>query len=85
MLNRTKVELIPDPDMFIFFEKGTRGGFFYISNRYNIASNSYLKSYDPKQVSKHIIYLDANNIYGYVMSESLLTSGFKWIYSKELD
>ena len=51
MLNMTKVELelIPDPDMYIFFEKGTRGGVSYISNRYSKAKNKYLKSYDPKQ------------------------------------
>ena len=62
MLNMTKVELelISDLDMFIFFEKGMRGGVSYISNRYNKANNKYLKSYDPKQESKHIIYLDAS-------------------------
>ena len=51
MLNMTKVEfeLIPDPDMYIFFEKSTRGGVSYISNRYTKANNKHLKSYDPKQ------------------------------------
>ena len=41
MLNMIKVELelAPDPDMYIFFEKGTRGGVSYISNRYSKASN----------------------------------------------
>ena len=36
MLNTTKVELehILDPDVYIFFEKGTRGGVSYIFNRY---------------------------------------------------
>ena len=87
MLNMTKVELelIPDPDMYIFFEKGTRGGVSYISNRYSKANNKYLKSYDPKQESKHIIYLDVNNLYGYAMSKFLPTSGFKWIDPKEFD
>ena len=33
-----------------------RGEVSYISNRYSKASNKYLKSYDPKQESKHIIY-----------------------------
>ena len=39
MLNMTKVklELISDPDMYIFFEKGMRGGVCYISNRYSKA------------------------------------------------
>ena len=70
MLKMTNVELdlIPDPDMFKFFENRTRGGVFYISNRYSKANNKYLKPYDPKQESKHIIYLDANNLYGYAMS-----------------
>ena len=30
-----ELELIPDPDMYIFFEKGTRGANSYTSNRYN--------------------------------------------------
>ena len=44
-LTKIKVEPIPDPDMFIFFEKGTKGGISYISNRYSKANNKYLKSY----------------------------------------
>ena len=51
MLDMTKVELelIADPDIYIFFEKGMRGGVLYISNRYSKANNKYLKSYEPKQ------------------------------------
>ena len=63
-ITKIKLELIPDPDMFIFFEKGARSGISNISNRYSITNNKYLKFYDPKQESKHIGYLDANNIYG---------------------
>ena len=47
--------------------------------------NKYLKSYDPKQESKHIIHLDANNLYSYAMSKFLSTRGFKWIDPKEFD
>ena len=52
---KIELELIPDPDMYIFFQKGTRGGISYIANRYSKANNKYLKSYDPKQESKHIL------------------------------
>ena len=57
--------------------KGTIGRVSYISNRCSKANNSYLKSYDPKQESKHIIYLDRNNLYGYGMPKFLPTNGFK--------
>ena len=78
---KIKLELITDPDMYIFFEKGTRGGISYISNRYSKRNNKYLKSYEPKQESKNI-YLDANNLYGCTMSKFLPTSGFNWIDQK---
>ena len=73
MLNMTKVELesIPDPEMYILFAKGTRGR---ISNRYSKANNKYLKSCDPKQESKHIIYLDTNNLYRYAISKTYAIS-----------
>ena len=86
MFNMTKIklELISDPDMYIFFEKGMRGEISYISNKYSKA-NKYLKSYDPKQESKHIIYLYTNNLYGYARSKFLPRSGFKWINLEEFD
>ena len=61
-MKKIELELIRDPDMNIFFEKGTRGGISYISNRYSKTNNKNLKSYDLKQESKHITYLDANNL-----------------------
>ena len=59
--------------------KGTREKVSDMSNRYSIANNKCLQSYDPKQESKHIIYLDAINMYGYTMSKFLATTGPKWI------
>ena len=77
-MTKVKLELIPDPDMHIFFEKGTRGGISYISKIYSKATNKYLKPYDSKRESKDIIYLDAYNLHGYEMSDFFTTSGFKW-------
>ena len=73
-MTKIKLELITNPDMYIFFEKGRRGGISYIFNRCSKAKNKYLKFYDPKQESKHIIYLDAYNLHGYAMSKFLPTS-----------
>ena len=44
-----------------------------------------MKSYDPKQESKHILYLDIKNVYGYAMSMFPLIGGIKWIDAKEFD
>ena len=82
---KVKLELISDPGIYIFFEKGMRGGVSYISNRYSKSSNKHLKFYDPKQESKHIIHLDADHLYGYGMSKFVLASGFKWLDLKEFD
>ena len=72
--------------MYIFFEKGAGGGVTHISNRCSKANNKYLNSYDPKQESKHIIYLDKNNLYGLIlMSKFLPISGLKWVDPKEFD
>ena len=65
-----------DADMYLFFYKGMRGAVSYISRRYSKA-NKYSKSSDQKQESKQTIYLDASNLYGYVMSKFLLTGEFK--------
>ena len=59
--------------------------FHIFFNRYSKTNNKYLKSYDSKQISKHIIYLDANNLDGYAISKFLQTSGFKLIDPKRSD
>ena len=76
ILNMTKIELdfILDLNMYLSFEKGMRGADSYAPNKYSKANNKYLKSYDQKQESKHIIYLDANNLYCKAMSTFLSTS-----------
>ena len=67
----------------MFFGKGARGGVSYSFNKNSKVNSKYLIPYNTKQGSKHIIYLDANNLYGYTISKFLPTSGFKWIDPKE--
>ena len=38
-----------------------------------------MKKYDETKPSTYIRYLDANNLYGWAMSQKLPTHGFKWI------
>ena len=46
---KTKLELIPDPGIFIFFKKDTTGETSDISNRYSKANNKYLKTQNKNQ------------------------------------
>ena len=84
-MTNVKLELIYDTDMFQFIEKGLRGGTSYIANRYGKANNKYMKEYDEKEPSKYIMYLDANNLYGWAMSQYLPTGGFKWLSQKQIE
>ena len=73
------LELLSDYDMLMMFERGIRGGITHISKRYSKANNKYMKSYNSEKKSKFIQYLDANNLYGWAMTQNLPTHGFKWI------
>ena len=73
-----KLELLTDFDMLLMVEKGIRGGICYAIHRYAKANNKYMKNYDEKEESSYIQYLDANNLYGWAMSQKLHVSGFKW-------
>jgi hypothetical protein len=73
-----ELELITDIDKYLFVEKGIRGGISQISKRYAQANNKYMSDYNPKVAESSIIYLDANNLYGWAMSSHLPYKNFKW-------
>ena len=59
-------------------EKGIRGGICHAIHRYTEANNKYMKNYDKNKESLYLIYLDANDLYGWGMSQKLPVDGFKW-------
>ena len=79
------LDLISDVDMQNFIEKGMRGDISTITHRYALANNKYMKNYDPQVESSYIPYLDANNLYGWAMSQKLPSGDFRWIPSPDLD
>ena len=60
-------------------EKGMRGGICHSIHRYAKANNKYMKNYNKNEESSYIQYLDANNLYGWAMSQKLPVNDFKWI------
>ena len=39
--------------------------------------------FNPKKESHYLMYLNANNLYGWAMSKSLLTGGLRWVKNPE--
>ena len=70
-LNMTDVELdlLTDIDQHLFIEERIRGG---------------VENYDASKRNSYLMYLDANNLYGRVMSQPLPPSNFKWLTDKEM-
>ena len=65
--------------MLLMFERGIRGGITQSVHRYASANNPYMEEYDKDKETNCLQYLDANNLYGWAMSQPLPTGEFRWI------
>ena len=74
-----ELELLTDYDMLLMVEEGIRGTICHSIHRHAKANNKYMKNYDESKESSYTQCLDANNLYGWVMSQKLPVNGFKWL------
>ena len=79
-LKKTEVELelITDPNMLLMVEKELEEKCHAIL-RYAKANNKYMKDYNKDEEGSFLQYNDANNLYGFAMSEPLPVDGFEWM------
>ena len=78
MLKLTKIELelISDPDMYLFLMDTIRGGISVCNKKHVIADNKYIDKNTKN--NKYLLNLDANNLYGFSMIRPLPYKNFKW-------
>ena len=66
--------------MWLMFERGIRGGITQSVHKWAAANDPYMGSeYDSSRPTSYLQYLDANNLYGWAMSQALPTREFRWI------
>ena len=78
MFKKDKSRIMTNTDMLLMVEKGIGGRICQAIYRHAKASNKYMKNYD-KDISSYLTYLDANNLYGWAMSQKLPVNGFEWV------
>ena len=80
-LKKTRIilKLLTDIDMLLMVEKGIRDGIFQATHRYARANNKYRNDYDKNIESSYLVFLDANNLYGWALSQKLPINGFDWV------
>ena len=65
--------------MLLMTEEEIRREMCQSTHRYAKANNKYMKNYDKSIESSYLMYLDANNFYGWAMSQKLPVNGFKQV------
>ena len=70
--------------MLMMVENGIREGICPATQRCAKANNKYMTNYDKKIESSYLAFLDANNLYGWAMSQKLPVNGFKWVEKSRL-
>ena len=65
--------------MLLMIENKIRGGISWAIHKYAKANNKYMKNYNKNTISPFLMYLDANNLYGWAICKKLPVSRFKWV------
>ncbi|GFV05398.1 uncharacterized protein TNCV_226091 [Trichonephila clavipes] len=83
---KVELQLLTNVNDYIWFESQMRGGICFLGKRHDKANNPYVvETYNEKKPHNYIVALDANNLYGYVMSQPLPIGNFSWLTPEEIN
>ena len=74
---KVKLDLLTDINMLLMVEKGISGGICHSIYRYGKTNNKYTNDYDKNKRSSYLQYWDANNLYGWRMSQKFSVNSFE--------
>ena len=84
LFSQVSMDLFTRLNHYLFVTRGIRGGLSMVSKRYARANNKYMSDFDPSQKSSFIIYIDANNLYGWSMTKPIPQKRLRFMKSSEL-
>ena len=64
-------------------EAGIRSAISKAIHRYAKANNKYMKNFNKDMLSSFLMYLDANNLYGWGICKKLPVGEFEWIHPED--
>ncbi|GFT96933.1 uncharacterized protein TNCV_5107331 [Trichonephila clavipes] len=70
--------------MYLWIENSIRGGICFVGKRYALANNPFIPGFNKHEEESYIIAVDANNLYGYAMSQPLPIGHFFWLTKDEV-
>ncbi|GFW84624.1 uncharacterized protein TNCV_2596691 [Trichonephila clavipes] len=69
--------------MYLWIENSIRGGICFVAKRYALANNPFIPGFNKHEEESYIA-VDANNLYGYAMSQPLPIGHLFWLTKNEV-
>jgi hypothetical protein len=83
LLTGVQIELLSDINHILFIESNIRGGMSFIAQRYCKAGERLNEVTGEKKFAE-ILYIDANNLYGWAQSQAMPLNDFQWVSPEEI-
>ena len=64
--------------MLLMIEKRIRERICQAIYRYAKGNNKQMNNYDKRKITSYLMYLDANNLYGWAISQKRPVNSIKW-------